>query len=142
VRHSRLLRRLPNAARNFIHDDVVMRRVAAQQTANTNNRIVFFRFGERARGDWNFECPGNSNKRYIFFLGPGPQQPIVRALKKSLGNKRIETRDDKSKPPARRAQAASNGRNRWLGRTFDFYFSSRFSLRNSASRRWIGFTSP
>ena len=39
-----------------------------------------------------------------------------------------------------RAESAFNGRNRRFGGTLEFYFFLRFSLRNSASQRCIGFT--
>ena len=40
MRHSSLLRRLPNPARHFVDDHVVMRRIPAQQTAETNDRVI------------------------------------------------------------------------------------------------------
>ena len=50
VRNAGLLRRLPNAARDFVSDHVVMSCVSAKQTAETDNGIVFPGFGKGAGG--------------------------------------------------------------------------------------------
>ena len=55
MRHAGFLRRLSNPARNFIDDHVVVRCVPAQQTAETDDRVIFFGFGESAGSRWDFK---------------------------------------------------------------------------------------
>jgi hypothetical protein len=45
-----------------------MRRVAAQQTANADDRIVFPGFGERAGGQRNFKRSGDTDQRDVLFF--------------------------------------------------------------------------
>jgi hypothetical protein len=125
MRNASLLCRLPDAARDFVHDDVVVCRIAAQQTADADDRVVLFRFRQGASGDGNFECARNTNEGDVFFLSAGAEQPIVCALKKPLCNKGIEARDYKSKALTGRAQSAFNGRNRRFGKSFNLYFFFR-----------------
>src|ERR1700722_5910840 len=84
VRDSSLLSRLADAARNLVHNDVVVRRVAAQQTADANNRMVFPSLRELARGDRDFKRTRDSNERNVFFLSARTKQSIVSTLKKPL----------------------------------------------------------
>jgi len=48
-----------------------VRRVAAQQTANAEDRIILVRFGERAGGQRNLECAGNADQRDVLLLSAG-----------------------------------------------------------------------
>ncbi len=48
MRHASLLRRLPDATRDFVDDDVVVSGVSAQQTAETDDGVVFPGFGKGA----------------------------------------------------------------------------------------------
>ena len=137
MRDTGLLRRLPDAPRNFIHDDVIVRRVAAQQTTNTENRVVLPSFGKRARGQRDFECPGNSDQRDVFLLRARAQQSVVSALKETFRDEGVEARDDNSKPPSISAEAALDSRNRRLSNTFGFYLFFRAVLRASVSPWWI-----
>jgi hypothetical protein len=105
-----------------------MRRVPTQQAANTNDRIVFSRLGQRASGQGNFKRPGDPNQRDVFFLGPGTNQPIVGTLKKSFRNERIKPRDNNCEPLSRAAKPAFDSRNRRLGRPLGTdFFLQRFS---------------
>lgn len=45
MRDSGFLRRLTDTPRDFVGDDIIVRGVAPQKTAETNNRIVVARFG-------------------------------------------------------------------------------------------------
>src|SRR5580658_1327259 len=123
--HPSLKRRLPNAARNFVDDHVVVRRVAAQQTANANHRVVLFRLRERASGYGNLKCAGHANQRDILLVRSRAEQPVVCALKKPLGDEGIEARHNNRKPFSDSAEAAFDHWNDRLGRTFDFDFPGR-----------------
>ena len=90
VRHSRFLRRLADATRYFVHDDVVVRRIAAQQAAEANDGVVSACFGEGARGGRDFEGAGNPDDLDISLSRSGAKQPIVCAMQKPLGYERIE----------------------------------------------------
>ncbi len=61
MRHSSLLRRLPNPARDFVDDYVVMRRISAQQAPETDDGVVFLGFSEGASRGRNFERAGDAN---------------------------------------------------------------------------------
>src|SRR5437764_11938203 len=50
MRHASLLRRLPNAARDLVHDDDVMRGIAAQQASEADDGAVLLGFSRRACG--------------------------------------------------------------------------------------------
>ena len=125
MRNSSLLRRLPNPPSHFVHNHVVMRRVAAQQAANTDDRVVFLRLGKRTGGQGNFKRSGDTDQHDVFFLRARAQQPVVGALEKSLRDERVEARDDKGKAPTRGAKTAVDGGDRRLGNTLDFYFFFR-----------------
>src|SRR5580698_5348173 len=120
-----LLCRLSDAARNFIHNDVVMRSIAAQQAADAEDRIVLLRFGEHSSRRRNFECTGDADQRDVFFLGTGTQQSVVGALKKTFGDERVKARDDYRKAFSDSTETAFNCWNPWLGRMLEFYFFFR-----------------
>jgi len=92
MRHACFLRGLPNAARHFVDDDVVVRRISAQKTSDTNNRIVFFRSGKSPGSRGNLEASRHTCNRNIFLLRPQPKQPIARAQQKPFGDEAIEPR--------------------------------------------------
>ncbi len=50
MRHACFLRRLPNAASDFVDDHVIVRRVATQQASEANDGVVFFSFSQSAGG--------------------------------------------------------------------------------------------
>ena len=57
MRHASLLRRLTNSARYFVYDHVIVRRIAAQQTTQANDGIVFFGFRQLSRGETESRRP-------------------------------------------------------------------------------------
>jgi len=61
VRNSRFLRRLADAARDFVNDDVVMGGVASQQATEADDGVVLLGFGKRACCRWNFESAGDAD---------------------------------------------------------------------------------
>src|SRR5260370_8312133 len=129
MRHSSLLRRLPDAARNLIHDHVVMRLIAAEQEPEANDRIVLLGLREHAGGGWNFERSGNANQRDVFLLRARAQQSVVSALKKPFRDKGVEARDDNCKPTSRSAKPTLDSRDRRLSGKLDFYFFFRGFLQ-------------
>ena len=93
MRYARFLRRLSNPARNFIDDHVVVRCVPAQQTAETDDRIIFFGFGESAGSRWDFKGAWHTDDLDGFLSHPGTQKTIIGTSKQALCDELIETRD-------------------------------------------------
>jgi len=91
MRYASFLRRLADAAGNFVDDHVVVRRVSTQQAAETNDGIVFLSFGKRAGCRGDFEGARDADNFDCFLSGAGTQQPVVCALEKSLCDESIET---------------------------------------------------
>jgi hypothetical protein len=108
VGHAGLLRGLPNAASDFVDDDVVMRGIAAQQAAEANDGVVFFCLGESARGGRNFECAGNADDLDVILVGSRTNKAVVCATQKSVSNKLVEAGDDDAEFSSRRAEIAFN----------------------------------
>jgi hypothetical protein len=104
-----------------------MGRIATQQAADAEDRVILFGFGESASSQGNLKGSGNTNQHNVFLLRPRAQKTIVGALPETLGDKSVEARDDNRKPLAGSAEAALDRRNRWLGGTFEFYFLFRIS---------------
>src|SRR5271165_137613 len=98
MRDASLLRRLADAASNFVDDHVIVRRVATQQATDTNDCVVPFSFGKRTCGERNLEGTSNANQRDVLLLRARTQQSVVSALKKPLRNESVEARNDNSKP--------------------------------------------
>ena len=78
MRHSRFLRRLADAASDFVDDDVVVRGVAAQQASETDDGVVFFSLGESTGCRWNFESAGDADD----FDAPAPSRHIAPARRR------------------------------------------------------------
>src|ERR1700691_1623198 len=125
MRHSSLLRRLPNAPSDFIHNDIVVRGVPTQQTANAEDRVVLFGLSQHPGHGRNLERTRRANQRNILFPGTRAQHSIVSALKKSLRNEGIEAGNNNRKPKSIRVKATVNRRNCWLGERVEFYFLFR-----------------
>ena len=94
VGHPSLLCGLPDAACDFIHDDVVVRGIAAQQAAQTDDGIVKFSLRLCPSGRRNFEGPRDADDLDIFGLCSTAQQPVERASQQSLCDELIKSRDD------------------------------------------------
>src|SRR5271165_5732392 len=120
MRDASLLRRLADAASNFVDDHVIVRRVATQQATDTNDCVVPFSFGKRTCGERNLEGTRNANQRDVLLLRARTQQSVVSALKKPLGDKGVESGDDDGEPPSSSAKPALDRRNLWLGKPFEF----------------------
>src|SRR5208282_692585 len=125
MRNARLLRRLPNPPRNFIDDHVVMRRIAAQQTANANDGVVLPSLGQRSCRQRNLKSPRHANQRDIFLRRARAQQSIVSALKKAFRDEGIEPRNHDRKPLSHSAQATFDSTDRRFGKWFQLYFLFR-----------------
>ena len=94
MRHPSLLRGLPDPARDFIHDDVVVSGIATEQTTQTENGVIFAGLGHLARGQWNLKGAGHANDLDIPALRVTAQQSIERASKQSLRDELVKPRDD------------------------------------------------
>jgi hypothetical protein len=114
-----------------------MRGIATQETTDADNRVVPFRLGQSASRDGNFECARNTNENDVPFRSARAEQSVVSALKKTLGDERVEAGYDNRKPLTRRVKATLKCGDWRPGGTLKFYFCFRFSLRNSGSRLWI-----
>src|SRR5258708_27666392 len=133
MRHSSLLRRLPDAARDLIHNHVVMRCVAADQAAKADDGIIFPGFGKSASGQGNFERSGDADQRDVFLPCARAQQSVVSALEEPFCDEGVEARNDNRTPLSSSAKPTLDSRNRRLRRTLDFYFLFRGFLRASVS---------
>src|ERR1700687_105396 len=108
-----------------------MRRIAADQAPEANDRIVFSGFGEHAGGGWNFKRSGHANERDVLLLCARAQQSVVSAQEEPLRDERVETRHDNSEALSGTTKSAFDRRNFWLGWAFDFSFLFSFSLSAS-----------
>lgn len=104
MRNSRLLRRLPNPPRHFIHDHIIVRRIPAQQTSETDNRIVLLRLRQLPSRQWNLKRARHPDQIDIFFLSPGALQSVDRANQQSLSDERVEPGCDNRELPATSVQ--------------------------------------
>ena len=128
MRDSGVLRRLPDAACYFIHDDIVVGRISAQQTSDAEYRIVLFCFGEHAGGGGNFKRTWDANQHDIFFLGARAEQAVVGALKKPFRNEGVEARDHDRESLPRSVEPAFDGGKRRFRNFVDFQFFVQKSL--------------
>lgn len=97
MRHTSFLRRLPDAACDFVDDDVVVGGVAADKASQADDGIVFFRFCERTRRRRNLEGAGDADESNIFFIGSGADKAVEGALKKPFSDESIEAGHDERK---------------------------------------------
>ena len=105
VGHAGLLRGLPDAARDFIDDDIVMRRIAAKQATEADDRVVFLRFSQRASGRRNLKRTRHADDLNVFVFRAAAQQSIESATKQSFRNELVKTRDDDAETSSRGAEA-------------------------------------
>jgi hypothetical protein len=146
--YARLLRGLPDAARNFIHNDVVVGGIAAQQATQADNRVIPPSPGESAGGHRNFECAGHTNDFDIFALCPAAQQSVACASKQPLGNELVKPGDDNAKMFSRSVEISLNRPYLNRGRGIERRILFMIVLRDPAppwrnrSRTATTFTSP
>jgi hypothetical protein len=81
---------LSDATRDFVDDDVVVRRVAAQQATQADNRIVSLGYGQRTGGGGNFEGAGNTNDLDVFAFCAATQKSVERASKQPFGDELVK----------------------------------------------------
>ena len=137
MRNPSLLRRLPNPARNFIHNHVVMRRITAQQTSKTNNGIVLPSFRQFPRRQRNLKRPRHPHQINVFPGSARAHQPTDCAKQKSLGDKSIEPGNDNREALARSAQRAFERRKIRLRRRPDNEILLAILLRDSVPPWWV-----
>src|SRR2546428_288381 len=87
---------------------IVVRRFAAQNTSDGDQRIVLPRRRQFFRSKRQFERSRNVHDINILVARPGPFQRIHRRCEKPLGNKTVEAAHHNAKAETRRAQAAIN----------------------------------
>lgn len=129
--HAGFLRRLSDTTRYFVNDDVIVGRVATEQTTETDDRIVFAGFRQSARGRGDFEAAGDTNDVQIFLVRAGSHESVPRTLQKAFGDKGIETGNHDREARARSIKLPFQGRNILLGQCLGLQF--RFFLRDSVS---------
>jgi len=106
VRYARFLRRLSDAARDFIDDDVVVGRGASQQAAEANNGVIFSGFRQRAGRGRNFEGAGNTNDLDVLLFRTRTQKGVVRTSQQSVSDELVESRDNNGKTSTHAVQPA------------------------------------
>src|SRR5579871_2856075 len=104
VRDSRILRRLADAARDFICDHIVMRRVAAKKAAETDDRIEFLRKRQLASRRGNFEATRHANNPDVLAANSRLMQSLQSSCEEPLRNESIESAHHDSKAPSRTSQ--------------------------------------
>src|SRR5580704_7750531 len=131
-----LLRRLPNPPRDFVNDHVIMRRIPAQQTTKTNNRVILPCLRDCPRRQRNLTRPWYPHQINIFPDSARAHQPIDGAKQKPLSNKSIEPRNHDSKALAQSAKRAlERGKTRPRKRLHHEILLV-FRLRDSAPPWW------
>ena len=106
--HASLLCRLPNPACDLVHDNVVVRSVAAQQASEADDGVVFFSFSQSAGGGRNFEGTGHAEDFDVPLFCPGSYKSVVGAAEQAVSYEFIETRDDNSEPKSGCVQFSGN----------------------------------
>src|SRR3954463_2402423 len=115
MRHASFLRRLSDAARTFIDNHIVMRRISTQKTADANDGIVGPGCGKCARRRGDFKRPWHSDHVNIFFLRSGAQQPVASTLQKPFSNERIKAGYNQRKALSGSVEISLKRRNRRRG---------------------------
>lgn len=76
VGHAGLLGGLPDAARDFVHDHVIVRGIAAQQATQANDGVVFLGLGESSRSGWNFKSAWHPDNFDVFFISAQTEKSV------------------------------------------------------------------
>ena len=92
MRHAGLLLRLPNPARNFCVDRLVVRRLAAQQAAQRDHRVHLAAFGRRPRRVRHLPRARHTHHRHIFARRAAASQAIERTLQQPVRNHSVPAR--------------------------------------------------
>ena len=100
------LRRLPDPARDFIDDHVIMRRVSAQQASNANYGVVLSCFSERARGGGNFKGSRDADDIDATLFHARPEKAVVCASQQAIRDEFIEAGNDDGEAQPLRIQFA------------------------------------
>ncbi len=132
MRHARLLRGLPNPPRNLIDDDVVMRRIPAQQTTQTKDGDLLPRQSQHPRRHRNLERPRHPHNRNVFLLRSRAQQSIIGAQQQPLRDERVKPRHHNCKPLPGGVDLPFERGNRGLRRSL--YIQFEFLVRDSVPR--------
>jgi hypothetical protein len=101
--HASFLSGLPDPARNFVDDNVIVRGVAAQQATQANDGVVFFSLGESACGGWNFKRAWYPNNFDVVLVGPRTQKPVIGTAQQSFRDEFVEAGDDNAEFSSRSA---------------------------------------
>ena len=104
MRHSCLLRRLPDPARDYVDDYVEVGCVSAQKAAEADDSVVLLGFSKCARGQGDFEGARDADDLDVFLFRPGTNESIVCAAKQAVGDEFVESRDDDSETKPRGIQ--------------------------------------
>src|SRR5260370_13486505 len=140
--HSRLLRRLSNAPRNFIDDYIVVPGVPTQQTTETNDRVILFSLRQLPSRQRNLKRPRHPHQINILFRSAGTHQSIDCAQQEPLGDERVESGNDNSKAHTLSAQRAFQRMQSRLRRTLSNEILFFYFLRDSLPPRCAVLTYP
>ena len=88
--NSGFLSGLADAARDFIHDYIVMGRVTTQQAAEADDGVIFPGFSESAGGGGNFKGTGNADDSDVLLFGARAKKTVISTTKKPFSNELIE----------------------------------------------------
>ena len=110
MRHSSLLRRLPNPARHLVHDHAIMRRIPAQQTSDANNGVILPSQSQTPRRQRDLKRPRHPRNIDVFLRSASPNQPVASTQQQPLRNKRIKPRHHNGKPPPRSVKLSFQSR--------------------------------
>lgn len=124
------LRGLPNTARDFVDDDIIVGRVSAKQASDADDGVVFLRERERARGGRNLEGARHANYGNIVPARSELPQSVARTDEKSFCNEGIEARDNDGEATPSSIQITLHRWNCWPWRQFNFqiFFVHNFIL--------------
>ncbi len=117
--NSSLLRRLPDPPRNFINDNVIMRRIPAQQTSDANQSVVLPSQSQSPSRRRNLKRPRHPHNVDVPLRSSSPNQPVAGTQKQPLGNERIKAGHNNGKPLPGSIQLPRNPRNNRLRHRFD-----------------------
>src|SRR5579863_493527 len=128
MRHSRLLRRLPDPPRDFVDDHVIVRRISTQQTSQANDRVIFLSQSQRPSRQRNLKSPRHAHHVNVLFSRSRLQQAVTSARQKPVRDERVKARHHDGKALPRAPKLALDGRNRRIANSLN----SNLPFRNSS----------